>query len=144
MSYEVLFNKFQKDYETTNDWNSSSSLWVLNGNNWESIEESEDAYELMISFAAYGYLKRAILVTHGWASPIDDSHTPSKHPEKKRVRVCIHLEGENFVTCMQVKDETELFIQDDPSGNLIDTALKYVNRARDFVNQQNTFDNKAL
>jgi hypothetical protein len=136
MSYEILFNEFHKDYETIHDWDSDSSLWIADGDIWELKEKSQDAYDLMISFASYGYIKKAMLVTYGWAAPIDDSHTPSKHPEKKRVRVCVYLEGENFLTCTQIKDETELLIQEDPVGNLIDVAQGYVNKAKAFVNQK--------
>jgi len=145
MSYEVLFNQFQLDYELAHNWDSYSSLWQFNGTSWKFLEEHEDAYELMFSFSCVGYFKQAMLVTYGWASPISKSHTPSKHPDKKRVRVCVHLSNEKFVTSMQIQGDSELVIQqDDLEGNLIDVARNHLNNVKKYFSTLKNISSNSL
>lgn len=61
-----------------------------------------------------------VLVSHGWAAPTEDV-APSEHPEKRRVRLTIVVEGlDRMTSVLRFQGEDETVVEQDGRGDLRD------------------------
>jgi len=65
-----------------------------------------------------------VLVSHGWAAPADEHENdvaPSEHPEKRRVRLTIVIEGlDRMTSVIRFPGEDETLVEQDCRGDLRD------------------------
>ena len=76
------------------------------------------------------------VVTTGWASPIDSdgevSTPPSKHPERRRVRLMVMVSRDQMASVMRFQDEPDETITDDghATGSLADALMQVMAQAK--------------
>lgn len=100
---------------------------------WDDYSSSAvgDIYELMFTadVAARAADSHAVMfVTTGWAAPNDGSHedtAPSKHPERRRVRLAICGTKDGVASAMRFADDPDKVITSDSdfSGALADAIV---------------------
>ena len=92
----------------------AASIYYLDGNgNAEFLASDGDVYKLLdnknVLEALTAFIEpRFIIVTCGWASPLDnndESMKPSQHPDRKRVRLSIAVDDKNIISVIRFKDD---------------------------------------
>lgn len=133
MSVDVdVFNIFELEYELNDGEMNGSSLWIRNdGTNdkWALHGEGVDPYDDMRWFVACGAPKHheAMMVVHGWASPVQADLAPSDHPMRKRVRLFIYMNEGNHDYAMRLEGEPLEHQGTDGQGLLHDAIVQAVN-----------------
>jgi hypothetical protein len=116
---EVEQRLFDKDYEADGtSWEAKTAqLFAYDGNDSTVfIARYGDVYELLDAKNSVKALAKLpdtgiVLITHGWASPVskeDDEFAdlkPSKHPQRRRVRLTIAHGNENCISKLRFSDE---------------------------------------
>lgn len=144
MKHSTMFEKFSEIYDEFHTWDNIPSLWVSSKDSfdWTCVEENLDTYDLLVSLAAYSIYGKAILVTHGWAAPLIDNSDipPSQSPDKKRVRIYLFVEDDNFISGYQHQGDCVISVSNEAQGNIVDTTRKYIKQAKVYLNNQNTIE----
>jgi hypothetical protein len=104
----------------------------------ENIAKNYNVYELLddgeSAVVASGYAY-TMLVTCGWASPLSadevDSEAdvpPSKHPERRRVRIAVVANRESVASVLRFQDDKENTMLDEggASGSLADAFREFI------------------
>jgi hypothetical protein len=124
----IDFTKFEEVYDTHMDKAAGASAWMrdLETGGWSLISvNDDDPYELVSHVVSASVYNEGLLVAHGWAAPlpdVDDGVAPSKHPERRRVRLMVHVCNE-VITCAARIAGEPLIVANKPSGALYE-AIK--------------------
>lgn len=96
------------------------------------VQTSPDVYELLADPNMFGVARVSdyiLLVTTGWAAPIPTGEwsdtPPSKHPERRRVRLTMFANRDEIASVVAFQDEqTEKVVSTDGQGGLAEAVGK--------------------
>lgn len=122
--------EFEKMYDNRFDWEADHTAWMfdLETLDWTLLSTKRDPAELIHYAVSASVYSQAILVLHGWGAPADGSAMPSKHDERRRTRIIVHIESGIVSFAIRFID-SQLELIDNPfSGHfmeLIEDAIEY-------------------
>jgi hypothetical protein len=114
-----------------------ASLWVMDDNNKvKSVKESGDVYDLLDDFNTLETVKDCAsftILTTGWAAPLgetDENTPPSQHPEKRRVRLIVHVTEFGVASVLRFKDDANEIVTDDGAarGSLAEAVMDLMDK----------------
>ena len=114
-----------------------ASLWVMGDNNKvKSVKENGDVYDLLDDFDTLETVKDCAsftILTAGWAAPInetDENTPPSQHPERRRVRLVVHVTEFGVASVMRFKDDADEIVTDDGKarGSLAEAVMDLMDK----------------
>jgi len=91
-----------------------------------------DVYDLLDTATDLSGYSFAVVVTTGWAAPLnadgEAEGAPSKHPKRRRVRLMVTANRESVASVLRFEDEPEVTITDlgDATGTLNDAIRDFV------------------
>lgn len=98
------------------------------------LASSPDVYDLISTPASFrGYENPAfVVVTTGWAAPLDEdgevAMAPSKNPERRRIRLAIAMSLDGVASVMRFEDDPENPLTDpgQATGALADAVYHFI------------------
>lgn len=103
------------------------------------VAQADSPYELMDALAVHGIAHGAVLAIRGWGAPVEDpgdvnNIRPSKHPERMRIVMYLHIQNDNGVltVALHPRDEELKVMSETGVGALADA----INEAVDSVKQK--------
>ena len=103
------------------------------------VAQADSPYELMDALAVHGIAHGAVLAIRGWGAPVEDpgdvnNIRPSKHPERMRIVMYLHIQNDNGVltVALHPRDEELKVMSEAGVGALADA----INEAVDSVKQK--------
>ena len=129
--YDLLIRPRNGDFV---DVNKAIAYAHRNDGSIHLIAAEEDVYDLLESLVIPKDTKGVSLVTVGWAAPLEEDGTvkgkPSKHPEKRRVRLIASITQEDRGSVLEWADTLEI-VEDEgeATGSLADALEKAWNLA---------------
>ncbi len=140
--FELIVQQIQDkiDYEFDSKYAKAFGI-MLNDNfdiQFEPIKTAEDVYELIGDspevYEAVNEYDLITIATCGWAAPNDDNNeiAPSKHPERKRVRLLTTANTNyQFGSSISFKDTPDepVFDYGNAKGALADAITELINSA---------------
>lgn len=128
ISAEQKINSVLQDYK--DPWSlPEASIWVENKfHDMILIKKSSDVYDLLADPATVTAVKHApffTILTCGWAAPLDDSDVaPSKHKERRRVRLVVGASVTGVASVLRFKDNPDEIVTDEnkAKGSLADAV----------------------
>ena len=103
------------------------------------VAQADSPYELMDALAVHGIAHGAVLAIRGWGAPVENpgdvnNIRPSKHPERMRIVMYLHIQNDNGVltVAMHPRDEELKVMSETGVGALADA----INEAVDSVKQK--------
>jgi hypothetical protein len=110
----------------------TAGLYSVRGETTELVAEHGDVYELLespVSYAVANLSDAVVLRTNGWAAPrtgdeADDEVAPSKHPERRRVRLLVVAKAGETVSVLRFTDDwaNPVFDEGQATGSLADAV----------------------
>lgn len=108
-----------------------SVIVVDTGDDFIKLTEVSDIYdglaELVLSGDKYPTAKGLAIITNGWAAPLGSNGEvqgePSKHPERKRVRLTAYVSCEGVMSAIAFSDEEEVIYDDNGGTGVLAEAL---------------------
>ena len=122
-----------------------ASVWVLTPTlELKRVAKARDIYELLENrktLMAIGNAESFTVVTCGWAAPINNENTdndelaPSKHPERRRVRLTVTANRSGVASVLRFQDNPNEKTVDEGTarGSLADAVKQLMN---DVINHQ--------
>ena len=122
-----------------------SSVWVLTPTlKLKRVAKAGNVYELLENrktITDIGNAESFTVLTCGWAAPLakddndDDQVEPSKHPERRRVRLAVSVNRSGVASVLRFQDNPNETIVDEGTarGSLADAVKQLMN---DVINQQ--------
>ena len=117
---------------------SAASIYYLDDNgDAEFLSSNGDVYRLLkdenVLEALTAFKEpRFIVVTCGWASPLnksDEDVAPSQHPDRKRVRLSLAVDDKNIISVIRFKDDKgNPQTETNGSGTLADQCRELYNQ----------------
>jgi len=108
-----------------------SVIVVDTGDDFITLTEVGDIYDgladLVLSGDKYPTAKGLAIITTGWAAPLgangEVQGEPSKHPERRRVRLTAYVSCEGILSAIAFSDEEEVIYDDNGGTGTLAVAL---------------------
>ena len=143
ISAEQKINSVLQDYK--DPWSlPECSIWIENKfHDMILIKKSGDVYDLLADPTTVAAVKHApffTILTCGWAAPLDDSDvTPSKHKERRRVRLVVGASVTGVASVLRFKDNPDEIVTDEnkAKGSLADAVWDLLKEKLKAENENN-------
>jgi hypothetical protein len=137
-----LAERVERDLHPTLGWMlPAARLYSIVNNDGEPTvtlaHENEDCYALLEGTDAHLTAMTSdaiVLVTTGWAAPMpndDDETPPSRHPERRRVRLTVVADADGMASVLRFEDDDDTVLDEGSAhGSLADALNRLMRSAR--------------
>ena len=126
-------------FVSSNQWNlKKASIWVMGKEgSLKKLVSSGDIYDLLESpktLTAIGDADKFVVLTCGWAAPLEKGktleQTPSQHPERRRVRLMVAVDTTGVASVLRFEDDPTEIVTDEGNaqGSLADAVMDLMDR----------------
>lgn len=122
--------EFDKMYSNRFDWEADHTAWMrdIETNEWVLLSTNTAPDELISYLVSASVYTEGVLALHGWGAPVDDKVMPSKHAERRRTRIIVHVVNGIVSYAIRFID-SQLEVIENPLGghftSLIEDAIEY-------------------
>lgn len=135
----IIIGRVKADLGAEDGWTmDKASLWRVSSNLRVSLVAARgDVYDLLDrTVDGHGEGDRYAVLTTGWAAPIVEGETdeiaPSKHPERRRVRLLCAVDMDRITSLIRFQDaptDPQFDESSSPRGALADALHEFYERA---------------